>query len=292
MAIIPTALFVLFAGPVYGMESVSKSSRLLDSSAIAVQYEAGFGSEAAESVVTELYGRSFIDGGKLSSFSPVKARWRSDDLKKCFLIWSGEVLEKEDSAPGVTLTRGQESLRVIPEKQGWERSTGWVYAGFADITDFARNGDFAISALRSDPVEPGDAFHYSTAGWALLVLKHSPPAAKKDPGRSGGSRIIVYLGPWVLPPGDIYDFDIPAGGKGEMTEIGIIGGHGIKGNATGNLLNGMALTGKDDWTGSSGELWDVAMHDVGAVPKDGRWTVGFDPILQWIFPVAIMVNVR
>ncbi|MFH1619196.1 MAG: hypothetical protein ABIG11_04760 [bacterium] len=291
MTIIPAALFFLFAGPASALEIPSENKRLLDNSAITLKYEVRPDSAGAGDFSVELYGRSFISGGKLSHSSPVKARWNSRNLRKCFLIWSGEVLKKEENAPGLTLTRGQESLRVTPEKQGWERSTGWVYAGFADITDFAKKGDFTINALRSDPVEPGDVFRYSTAGWALLVLKNAP-GAKTNDKRTGGSRIALYLGPWILAPGEVYDFDIPAGGKNKMTKLGIIGGHGIKGNATGNLLNSMAVTGRDDWTGSSGELWDVVMYNVSAGPKEGNWTVSFDPILQWIFPVAIMVSVR
>lgn len=234
-----------------------------------------------------LYGRSFVENGRLVSSASVKAEWNAENLESCYLIWAGEVKEKTEKPPGVFLIRGKNRIKILPQKHGWSKSTAWVYTGFADITDFAREGDFVITGLKSDPIEPG-SHPYSMAGWAIAaILKESQP--EKDE-KKVHSRIAVYLGPEVLAPGEIYEFHIPARKRERLVNLGIVGGHGIRGNAGGNLLNGVPITGGDDWVGAGGSLWDVNLHEVFASPHGETWTLGFDPILQWIFPVAVIIR--
>ncbi len=250
--------------------------------------------EAKGAFSVRLYGRSFIDGhgrGRLVSSAPVTAQWDAENLRSCYVIWAGEVKEKTEKPPEIFLIRAGKRLKVLPQKYGWSKSTAWVYAGFADITDFAREGDFFIAGLKSDPIEPGSS-PYSMAGWAVAALLKEAPPEKTASRKKTHSRIAVYLGPEVLAPGEIYEFHIPAREGEKLVNLGIVGGHGIRGNAGGNLLNGIPITGGDDWAGISGDLWDVNLHEISAVPHDGSWTLGFDPILQWVFPVAVVIRAR
>jgi hypothetical protein len=103
----------------------------------------------------------------------------------------------------------------------------------------------------------------------------------------------------VLKPGETYDLSLtpylPKGSM-EVSAIGIIGGHGRAGNGSGNLLNGTAISGGDDWDGSAGKFWDIDLFrlslDTNNVALEGKMALTIDPLLQWLYPIGIVLELR
>jgi len=149
-----------------------------------------------------------------------------------------------------------------------------------------------VKNLSSDLVNPGGRDPYSVAGWALLVVT-------EDRNSDEIHSVTFLAGLQVLKPGETYDISLtPYLPKGSMkpSAIGIIGGHGRAGNGSGNLLNGRAISGEDDWDGSAGKFWDVDLYrlnlDTNSVGLEGEMALTIDPLLQWLYPIGVVFELR
>ncbi len=222
----------------------------------------------------EIRGNSFLSRGKPVK-SGVVAPSRVPALG-AWLVWSSELSEKSKNPPVLRLLTPKGPQALSADWSGWKESAGWVYAAAADVTDLLSEG-FTILPPPADPVHVGDPVPYSHSGWALIRIEK--PSGKRSLKR----RVRLYLGPEVLPPAELYS--VPLDDTGVLSEVGVIGGHGMPGNAAGNLLNGLPITGGRDWSGAAGERWDASLVAVSAkVP----YQLEFDPLLQWIVPVAVV----
>lgn len=247
----------------------------------------------AEAVRWDLIGGSLIKNGKLAESAKFQikfeapAGWES----KVYLLWSGEVAELKGQSSEVRLSAGpppgssaKASAHLVKSQFLWsERSTGFVYTAVSDVTDIIREskGPWTLSGLRSDAVDFAQGSGYSQAGWALFSV------ARK--GVSGPSRIVFLGGAEPVAPGEPHDVLLYKSSRdARLVRLGVAGGHGIAGNGGGTLVNGKSVSGGDDWTGSSGELWDVRTYDLKNQPPAAQSTVTFDSLLQWIFPSCVV----
>ena len=213
-------------------------------------------------------------------------------VKKAFLIWSGEVKEHNKNAEKIRFLGPKNKEHRVTAQRIWKRnSTGILYSALADVTKYVTGGgSYGVKDLSSDKINPGGKDPYSVAGWALLVVTENRKSRKKY-------SVALLAGLQVLKPGETYDLSLtPHLPKGFMKPetIGIIGGHGRAGNGSGNLFNGLAMSGQDDWDGSAGKFWDIDLFklspDTNSVSKREDLTITVDPLLQWLYPIGVIVK--
>jgi len=249
-------------------------------------------SDTAPGLGFEVIGESFLTGKNLKESSRVSLKI-SFPIRKAFLIWAGEVKEPNENAEEIRLlVPGDKEIPVRAQRSWKKTSTGILYSAFAEVTKYVTgNGLYGVKNLRSERMNPGGQDPYSVAGWALVVVA-------EDRKSEGINSVVILSGLQTLKPGETYDFPLVnhlPEGFWQPVSIGIIGGHGRVGNGSGNLLNGIALSGKDDWDGSAGKFWDIDIFTVEEHTnkyKDQRLTLTIDPLLQWLYPIAMIMKLR
>jgi len=247
-------------------------------------------SQVAPGLKFAVFGDSFLTGKRLKDVSQVQVNI-SSPLEKAFLIWSGEVKDGDQKTDEIRLLTPNDREFTIRAQDNWQKnSTGVLYSAIADVTKYVGgSGLYGVRSLRSDVVNPGGKDPYSVAGWALVVLS-------KDQNIPDASLVVILSGLQTLKPGETYDLSLVdrlPEGSWKAHSIGIIGGHGLAGNGSGNLLNKRALSGGDDWDGSAGKLWDVDFFKIredNQLAGEKRFTLTIDPLLQWLYPVAVILN--
>lgn len=238
-----------------------------------------------------LVGKSLLVDQTIQKISKTRLEI-SFPVKKAFLIWSGEVKEQNKNAGKIRFLGPKNKEHRITAQHIWKKnSTGILYSALADVTPYVTGGGlYGVKDLSSDEVNPGGKDPYSVAGWALLVVT--------EDRKSDKTYSVAFLaGLQVLKPGEIYDLPLtPYLPRGPLKpgSIGIIGGHGRAGNGSGNLLNEVAISGQDDWDGSAGKFWDIDLFklnlDTNSVSKRENLTVTVDPLLQWLYPIGVIVK--
>lgn len=241
----------------------------------------------------QMIGESLLIDKKKKKASRVPLKVASP-VKKAFLIWSGEVKEHNSNAGKIRFLGPNNKERWITAQHLWKKnSTRILYSALADVTPYVSGGGlYGVKNLSSDVVNPGGKDPYPVAGWALVVIT--------EDRRSDEIHSVTFLaGLEVLKPGETYDFSLtPHLPRVLMrpSSIGIIGGHGRAGNGSGNLLNGKAVSGKDDWDGSAGKFWDVDLFqlnvDTNIVAVEGNRALTIDPLLQWLYPIGVVLELR
>ena len=236
-------------------------------------------------------GKSLLVDQTIQKIS--KARLKiSLPVKKAFLIWSGEIKEQNKQANTIRFLGPKNREHQITAQHLWKKnSTGILYSALADVTRYVTgNGLYGVKNLVSDVVNPGGKDPYSVAGWALVIIT--------EDRKSEQTHSVAFLaGLKVLKPGEIYDIPLTSDltkGFIEIHSLGIIGGHARAGNGSGNLLNGLAISGQDDWDGSAGKFWDVDLFKpyphTNYRTENGDLTITIDPLLQWIYPVGVIIK--
>jgi len=240
-----------------------------------------------------LVGKSLLVDQNIQKVSKTRLEI-SFPVKKAFLIWSGEVKEHNKNVGKIHFLGPKNKGHRITAQRIWKKnSTGILYSALAEVTQYVTDsGLYGVENLASDLMNPGGRDPYTVAGWALLVVTED---RKSDEIHS----VAFMAGLQVLKPGETYDLSLtPYLPKGSMesSSIGIIGGHGRAGNGSGNLLNGKAISGKDDWDGSSGKFWDIDLFrlnlDTKNVGLEGKMTLTIDPLLQWLYPIGVVLELR
>jgi hypothetical protein len=238
-------------------------------------------------------GKSLLVDQKIQKTSTSRLKI-SFPVKKAFLIWSGEVKEQNKNAGKIRFLGPKNREHPVTAQHLWEKnSTGILYSAVADVTRHVTgSGLYGVKNLSSDRVNPGGKDPYSVAGWALVVITEDRNSEKTH-------SVAFLAGLQVLKPGEIYDIPLtPYLTKYfvEPVSIGIVGGHGRAGNGSGNLLNGKAVSGKDDWDGSAGKFWDIDLFrlnlDTNSVGLEGKMVLTIDPLLQWLYPIGVVLELR
>jgi len=250
-------------------------------------------SQTSQGLGFEIIGESLLIEKRRNKISRVPLKV-SSPVNKAFLIWSGEVKEQNNNAGKILFLGPNDKEHRITAQRLWKKnSTGILYSALADVTDYVTgSGLYGVSNLASDVVNPGGRDPYSVAGWTLLVIT-------EDRNSDEIYSVTFLAGLQILRPGETYDFPLtPYLPKGSMTprSIGIIGGHGRAGNGSGNLFNGKAISGEDDWDGSSGKFWDIDLFllnlDTKSVALEGKMALTIDPLLQWLYPLGVVLELR
>ncbi len=237
-------------------------------------------------------GKSMIEENKLKDKSSANLNILTP-VKKAYLIWSGETDIKNTSQGNIRFITPDNKEHNVKASKIWKKdSTGVLYSAVSDVTKFVKkSGLYGVTGLASDPVNPYGKEKYSVAGWALVVVT-------QDASSSKNYNVFLMTGLEMTKPGEIHEVTLNrylSKGLWKVMSIEMIGGHGRAGNGSGNLVNGVSLSGKDDWDGSSGDFWDVDLFVVDKltldIKKDGL-LVSVDPLLQWVYPVAMVVRMR
>ena len=249
-------------------------------------------SQTSQGLGFQIIGESFLIEKKIKKVSRVQLKI-SSPVKKAVLIWSGEVKEQYLNAGMIHFLGPKNEEHRITARRMWKKnSTGILYSALADVTPYVTgSGLYGVKNLSSDMVNPGGKDPYSVAGWALLVIT-------EDRNSDEIHSVTFLAGLQVLKPGETYDLPLtpylPRGSMGPSS-IAIIGGHGRAGNGSGNLLNGTAISGEDDWDGSAGKFWDIDLYKLrpDTYKKGGKeMMLTIDPLLQWLYPVGVVVKLR
>ena len=284
--------FLQFAIPLISHQSISAS----EFSSVKHKSLNGFEtvySQTSRGLGFQIIGESFLIKKKIKKVSRVQLKV-SSPIKKAFLIWSGEVKEHNKNARQIHFIGPGNKEHKIAAQRLWEQnSTGILYSAMADVTPYVTgSGLYGVKNLASDMVNPNGKDPYSVAGWALVVVTENRI--------SDETHTVTFLaGLQVLKPGETYDLSLtPHFPKGfnYPNYVGIIGGHGRVGNGSGNLYNGLAMSGQDDWDGSAGKFWDVDLFplnlDNNSTASKGKAALTIDPLLQWIYPIGIVIESR
>ena len=240
----------------------------------------------------QIIGKSLLSGSGIQKTSRVRLN-NNSPVKKAFLIWSGETKEENKTREGIIfLTDGNKEHAITAQRLWQQNSTGILYTALAEVTQYVTGGGvYGVKNLFSEEVNPGGRDPYTVAGWALVTVI-------EDPGSREKNSIKLLVGLQVLKPGETYDLSLTPHappGSSKPRAIGIFGGHGRVGNGSANLLNNKALTGKGDWDGSAGKFWDIDKFEVnGDNNNDGDegLTLTIDPLLQWLYPVGVVVTFK
>ena len=250
-------------------------------------------SQTSRGLGFQIIGESLLFEKKIKKVIRVPLKV-SSPIKKAFLIWSGEVKEHNKNAGKIRFLGPKNKEHRITAQHLWKKnSTGILYSALADVTQYVTgSGSYGVKNLSSDVVNPGGRDPYSVAGWALVVVT-------EDRNSDEIHSVTVLAGLQVLKPGETYDLSLtPHLPKSFMkaSSIGIIGGHGRAGNGSGNLFNGMAISGKDDWNGSAGKFWDIDLFqlnlDTNNVVLERKMALTIDPLLQWLYPLGVVLELR
>lgn len=204
-------------------------------------------------------------------------------LKKSYVLWGGEVTKSDLKRAGEIILKSpsgeKKGVRAMKFFKGEEEGDHLSYAAIADITDrVEENGKYKLSGVKAVPRRFG--------GSVVVEIVEEAEAPMR--------LIRLNAGIARLRPGEIYEAEIMAPGiKGVVSRVSTVGGDGKAGNGSSNSLNGMTLSGGEDWDGSSGFGWDVDTYEVGKFrllsEKGLVWSM--DPLLQWIYPMGIVVQI-
>ena len=247
--------------------------------------------EASPGLDFTLVGKSLLVDQTIQKTSKTRLKI-SFPVKKAFLIWSGEIKENNKGAGNIHFLGPENQEHQVTAQHLWKKnSTGILYSALADVTQHVTgSGIYGVKNLSSDKVNPGGKDPYSVAGWALVVITENRKSEKVQ-------SVAFLAGLQVLKPGEIYDIPLTPYLTKDFIEtdaIGIIGGHGRAGNGSGNLLNGLAISGQDDWDGSAGKFWDVDLFKpyphTKYVAEEEDLTITVDPLLQWLYPIGVIIK--
>ena len=211
-----------------------------------------------------------ISGGNLKPSTPFE--WEKKvGLRKLYLIWSGA---KKVEVNGTEI-RAQKIYTITEQKTE-------IMAAISEVSSvFKKEGMYTIKGI--------DMKEAPFQGYAVIEVVEEAKAPLRE--------IVVKAGMARLKPGELYTVEMlekgEKGKKGMISRFSVIGGNGKAGNGSSNLLNGVTVSGKDDWDGSSGIRWDIDDYDVKEFKilseKGVRWSM--DPLLQWLYPIGAVVQI-
>lgn len=191
---------------------------------------------------------------------------------KVLLIWSGEAGGDVEKHRKITLKSTQSKI-IEAEHFFVNYSRGKVFLSLAWVDLVPGRYQFV----------PAGEVKENAKFYGHAMVKTKPSKNKKT--------VKILSGLDAFYPGSVHGIRLGSELK-TIDKIAIIGGHGLKGNGSTNLLNGIPLGTGDDWNGSSGKRWDIDLYHlkVNKLQKlQGKELfLEVDPLLQWLFPLVII----
>jgi hypothetical protein len=234
-----------------------------------------------------IIGESMVQKNQKRLFS--RFEWKgtaAEETKKgkYYLIWLGLVESESSGSRG----RAKKILFRTPSGNEWN-----VKAESFEMPDLPDSGYMAIAdvggmmegkgiyEVRNLETKP-DRF----GGYIWIGIYENPNVSKR--------HVELKVGLAKLKPGELYEARVlESGVNGIVSRVSTFGADGKAGNGSSNLLNRMALSGREDWDGSSGDKWDVDSYPIekfGLISDKGlTWSI--DPLLQWLYPAGIVVQI-
>ncbi|MBI3018734.1 MAG: hypothetical protein HYY61_02430 [Deltaproteobacteria bacterium] len=195
-------------------------------------------------------------------------------VKKAYLIWSGTVAEAgiEKGAKNIALKfpAGGKLLKMTPdrfytvEEEGQQKA----YTGVVDMTSvLKKEGIYKVVDVETQ----ADRF----GGYGVIGIYENPKVPKR--------HVVLKAGMARLKPGEIYKVQILKENKvdGRAGWMSVMGGNAISGNGSSNLFS------------SSGWRWDIDHFEIGKfqIESQNGLTWSIDPLLQWLYPVAAVIQI-
>ncbi len=234
-----------------------------------------------------IVGESMVEKNQKRPFS--RFEWKgtaTGETKKgkYYLIWVGVVEPEKKGAAKKILFRAPSGKEWNVKASRFEMSDDEADGAYLAISDVGRmmegKGIYKVRNLETKP----DRF----GGYTWIGIYENPNVSKR--------HIELKVGLAKLKPGELYEAKILESGQimnGWTSRVSTFGGDGKAGNGSSNLLNRMALSGGEDWDGSSGDKWDVDSYNIekfGLISDKGlTWSI--DPLLQWLYAAGIVVQI-
>ena len=191
--------------------------------------------------------------------------------QKVFLIWSGEALKSPKNHREIILVNNHIEKKIKAKHFYENYSQGKLFLAISELT--LTKGNYKLKASGETKKVPKFFGH----GMILIDKKKN-------------NKVKIFAGLEAFYPGSVHGIDLKENIKPK--NLAVVGGHGLKGNGSTNLINGKPLSLGDDWNGSSGDRWDIDNYYVSAQKKrksgDKQVIFEVDPLLQWVFPLIII----
>lgn len=207
----------------------------------------------------------------------LRVQMEPKDLIYAGISWGG-VIMIQDLKKAKTLGFGDkikiqsEGTLIKPDKKG-----EIMMSAYADITKMLKKQKESMIRKNAD---------YIYGGFTVISIYKNESAPKRWIG--------VKMGLAQTKPGDIYGVRLVKQSiPGQVSQFSTWGAGAIAGNGSANILNGVTVSGLEDWDGSQGVKWDTDTVDVR--PYQIRATNGLtwsiDPLLQWLYPMGAVISI-
>jgi len=206
---------------------------------------------------------------------------KNDTVERVYFIWGGEVKrERLSNLNEFSFITPQGRMKIVKADMFVKSRSGGMIAfmAAAEISKLLRTpGGYE---LVYDNV-------YDNFGGYVIIEVH-----RDDLARYGVVRIAAGLK--RLKPGEMYQVNLGKGLKGQVNQFTTFGGGARGGNGSANSLNGVMISGGEDWNGSSGTRWDVDNYELkkDRVYFDQELLWQIDPLLQWVYPMGAVVSIE
>lgn len=191
--------------------------------------------------------------------------------QKVIFIWSGEALNDPKNHQKIILVN-RDKENTVKANHFFENYTqGKMFLAISELT--LTKGTYEVKLVGETKKNP--KFY----GHSMIMLN-----------KNKNKKTKIIAGLEAFYPGSVHGIDLKE--KSIPKYLTVIGGHGLKGNGSTNLINGKPLSLGDDWNGSSGERWDIDQYSINAQKlrnmKQKKVIFEVDPLLQWVFPLVIL----
>ena len=213
---------------------------------------------------------------------------KAENVKEVLVVWSGKT-KKGHLVERIRLQNGDYKTEIPAlRKYIYEEGESLIYTAYGkmDLEDLKAGLEAASS----------NAEAHAFFGHTFIVVREDSGLRGNETVRGNDVKTIgVYVGLQNLRPGDMYHIQLPIQAKGILRKATVMGGGGLEGNGSSNMVNGVALSGGDDWNGSSGPKWDLDTYEDLEKYKfrvNEKLTWSIDPLLQWVFPAMFILEVK
>lgn len=237
------------------------------------------------------------------------------EIVKAILYWAGELKSYKSADADIELkTSDGKTFHIYADKVWTNVLSGLVYVSRADITEYVlRDRRFTVSYIETDPLEPatsltGDLRKYHTVGgWAIVCIykKKGRHYTQKSHIKLWDGLLLIRNGervraikPDILKSEFLLSNTLELGrfqtakSKTAVLDVGIVCGFGKPWNGGSIFINGIPLTGREDFVGNAGFCWDVirGIVNIDPFPYNDSHRIEFVPDYDTLMPIVLVVK--